>query len=52
MLGVKTGQQDARRVPVLDVGRRDEQVDEQAVLINQEVPFPPINILAVIPAPG
>ncbi|MEU3466154.1 hypothetical protein ABZ721_40255 [Streptomyces sp. NPDC006733] len=35
MHGVKAGQQDAGRVPVLNVGRRDEQVDEQAVLINQ-----------------
>lgn len=40
MFGMKAGQQDAGRVAVLDVGGGDEQVDEQAVLVNNEVPLP------------
>jgi len=41
VFGVEAGEQDAGRIAVLDVGGGDEQVDEQAVLVNQEMPLPP-----------
>jgi hypothetical protein len=42
---VEAGEQDAGGVAVLDVGGGDEQVDEQAVLVNQEMSLPAVDVL-------
>jgi hypothetical protein len=44
VFGVEAGEQDAGRVAVLDVGGRHEQIDEKAVLVNQEMPLPPVDV--------
>lgn len=42
---MEAGEQDADCLAVLDVGGRDELVDEQAVLVNQEMSLRPIDVL-------
>lgn len=42
---MEAGEKDAGRVAVLNVGGRDEQADEQAVLVNKEMPLPAVYVL-------
>ncbi|WTV96953.1 hypothetical protein OG235_08195 [Streptomyces sp. NBC_00024] len=52
MFGMEAREQDAGRVAVLDVGGGDEQVEEQAVLVNDVMPLMLVYMLVrVVPAP-